>query len=87
MVSVVHLASNRHQSVSFQNKRFAEGGIFLNKKNTTIPIIVNVVWMVNEENRFPFLDQFPQEVNEKERLANACGTRDDCSVNARKYTT
>ncbi len=39
--------------------------------------------MINKENTLPVLDQFPQEVNEKQRFANARGARDDYFVNAR----
>jgi hypothetical protein len=39
-------------------------------KNITFPIIVNFGRIVFEPNALPFLDQFPQEINEKKRLAN-----------------
>jgi hypothetical protein len=74
----LNFASNKHQSVSFQNELTA-----FKLENTTFPIIVNVEWMVNKENTRSFLNQLPYEVDEEERLANAWSTSDDCFVDAK----
>jgi hypothetical protein len=50
---------------------------------TTFAVVVDGVRMINQQSSLSCLDQFPQEVNHKQRLANPRSTSDDCFVDTR----
>lgn len=50
-------------------------------KDAALTILVNSVRVAHEQHPLSILDQFPQEVKEKEQLANAMSIHDDCLVN------
>jgi hypothetical protein len=50
---------------------------------TTFAVVVDCMRMINEQNSLSCLDQLPQEVNHKQRLANTRISSDDGFVDSR----